>query len=79
MKRGAEGAGEQGSRGDKGDKGDKETGTQHQPGIQPTDVTELLEKGAKVVVLTGGMLKMLQMYFHSLSAVLDKKFTHFWL
>lgn len=31
-----------------------ETGTRHQPGIQPADVTELLDHGAEVVVLSRG-------------------------
>ncbi len=33
----------------------RETGTGHQPGIQPSDVEELLEHGAEVVVLSRGM------------------------
>ncbi len=37
-----------------------ETGTQHVPGIQPTDVKELLERGATVIVLSRGMQLMLQ-------------------
>ena len=32
-----------------------ETGTRHQPGIQPADVEELLTRGATVVVLSQGM------------------------
>jgi len=32
-----------------------ETGTSHEPGIQPADVEELLEHGATVVVLARGM------------------------
>lgn len=36
-----------------------ETGTHHQPGIQPADVEELLDHGARVIVLSRGMLKML--------------------
>ncbi|NNG15684.1 MAG: hypothetical protein HKM89_04320 [Gemmatimonadales bacterium] len=32
-----------------------ETGTQHVPGIQPADVEELLDRGARVVVLSRGM------------------------
>lgn len=32
-----------------------ETGTSHDPGIQPADVEELLEHGAQVVVLSTGM------------------------
>ena len=30
----------------------RETGTEHVPGIQPADVQELLDHGAKVVVLS---------------------------
>lgn len=33
----------------------KETGTEHEPGIQFTDVEELLEQGAEVVVLSRGV------------------------
>lgn len=32
-----------------------ETGTRHEPGIQPSDVEELLDHGADVVVLSRGM------------------------
>ena len=31
-----------------------ETGTKHEPGIQPSDVEELLERGATAVVLSQG-------------------------
>lgn len=34
----------------------RETGTRHDPGIQITDVDELLDHGADVVVLSRGML-----------------------
>ena len=37
-----------------------ETGTQHEPGIQPADVEELLAHGARTVVLTRGMEGRLQ-------------------
>ncbi len=37
-----------------------ETDTQHVPGIQPADVQELLDHGARVVVLTRGMQLRLQ-------------------
>ncbi len=37
-----------------------ETGTQHNPGIQPADVEELLQNGAEVVVLGCGMNGALQ-------------------
>jgi hypothetical protein len=36
-----------------------ETGTRHQPGIQRADVGELLEHGARVVVLSRGMERRL--------------------
>ena len=37
-----------------------ETGTHHQPGIQPADVAELVERGAEVVVLSKGRAQRLQ-------------------
>jgi hypothetical protein len=37
----------------------RETKTSHKPGIQITDVQELLEHGAKVVVLSRGMAECL--------------------
>lgn len=37
-----------------------ETGTEHVPGIQPADVEELLEHGARVVVLSRGMNQRLR-------------------
>lgn len=37
-----------------------ETGTHHVPGIQPADVEELLAHGSRVIVLSRGMLLMLQ-------------------
>ena len=38
----------------------RETDTHHVPGIQPADVRELLDKGSQTVVLSRGMLLMLQ-------------------
>ena len=38
----------------------QETGTNHLPGIQPADLQELLDHGAKVVVLSRGMKECLQ-------------------
>jgi hypothetical protein len=38
----------------------REAGTHHVPGIHISDVTELLEKGARVVVLSRGMQLVLQ-------------------
>ena len=37
----------------------RETGTAHRPGIQIADVQELLDHGAKVVVLSRGMAECL--------------------
>ena len=38
----------------------RETGTKHDPGIQPADVAELLEYGAEIVVLSRGRELRLQ-------------------
>ena len=38
----------------------RETGTHHVPGIQPADVQELIEHGAKAVVLSKGIWGRLQ-------------------
>ena len=38
----------------------RETRTRHVPGIQPTDVQELIEHGARAVVLSKGIWKRLQ-------------------
>lgn len=38
----------------------RETGTHHDPGIQPADVEELLEHGSRVVVLSRGLLQALK-------------------
>ena len=37
-----------------------ETGTRHEPGIQPADVQEFLAQGAEVVVLSQGVHERLQ-------------------
>jgi hypothetical protein len=37
-----------------------ETGTRHEPGIQPADVQELIDRGSQVVVLSRGMELRLQ-------------------
>ncbi len=38
----------------------RETGTHHEPGIQPADVEELLDRGAEVVVLSRGHYERLR-------------------
>jgi hypothetical protein len=37
----------------------RETGTRHDPGVQPADVVELLNSGAEVVVLSTGVFRRL--------------------
>jgi len=37
-----------------------ETGTRHVPGIQPSDVAELLDRGSTIIVLSRGMDLVLQ-------------------
>ena len=37
-----------------------ETGTHHNPGIQPADVQELLDHGARIVILAQGQFRRLQ-------------------
>lgn len=38
----------------------RETNTHHVPGIQPADIEELLDHGSRTIVLSRGMLRMLQ-------------------
>lgn len=38
----------------------RETGTRHVPGIQPSDVEELLDRGIRTLVLSRGMLLRLE-------------------
>jgi hypothetical protein len=47
----------------------RETGTQHVPGIQATDVAELLQRGAKVVILSQGQQERLHVHADTLAAV----------
>ena len=49
-----------------------ETGTQHTPGIQSSDVEELLQHGAKVVILSQGMLLRLQVCKETLKMLKEK-------
>lgn len=50
-----------------------ETGTRHVPGIQPTDVEELLQNGARVVVLSRGIQEQLQVCPETLAMLKAKK------
>jgi hypothetical protein len=47
----------------------RETGTRHVPGIQPADVQELIDRGAKTVVLSRGIWKRLQVCPETLAAL----------
>jgi hypothetical protein len=49
-----------------------ETGTRHVPGIQPDDVTELLDRGSEVIVLTRGMQLVLQTCPETLAMLRDR-------
>jgi hypothetical protein len=55
-----------------------ETGTDHVPGIRPTDVEELLEHGAKVIVLSKGINECLQICTETLE-MLDHKGIKFYI
>ena len=45
----------------------RETGTRHVPGIQPADVQELIEHGARTVVLSKGVWERLREFVPKLS------------
>ena len=49
-----------------------ETGTRHVPGIQPADVEELLDRGARVVVLSRGMERRLRTCPETLELLADR-------
>jgi hypothetical protein len=50
----------------------RETGTNHEPGIQPADVEELLENGATTVVLSKGHHERLQVTRDTLRMLEDR-------
>jgi hypothetical protein len=50
----------------------RETGTNHEPGIQPADVEELLEHGATTVVLSKGHHERLQVTPDALRMLEDR-------
>src|SRR6476660_8044180 len=50
----------------------RETGTRHEPGIQPSDVDELIAAGATVIVRSRGMDLVLQVMQLTLEALHDK-------
>lgn len=49
-----------------------ETGTAHEPGIQPADVAELLAHGASTIVLSQGMLSRLGVCPQTLQLLADR-------
>ncbi|MEH1016179.1 MTH938/NDUFAF3 family protein [Micromonospora sp. CPCC 206060] len=49
-----------------------ETGTRHQPGIQPADVEELLAHGATTVVLSQGMDRRLEVHPDTLALLAER-------
>jgi hypothetical protein len=51
----------------------QETGTAHQPGIQPADVTELLAHGARTIVLSRGMLSRLHVCPETLRLLAERR------
>jgi len=53
----------------------RETGTGHQPGIQPADVQELLEHGATVVVLSRGMQQCLNVPRETIDFLKERQVT----
>lgn len=52
-----------------------ETGTEHEPGIQPSDVEELLEHGATVIVLSRGFYERLQVSRETLQELEERNIT----
>jgi hypothetical protein len=50
-----------------------ETGTSHEPGIQPADVEELLDRGATVVVLSRGFHERLRVCPETLRMLEERK------
>jgi hypothetical protein len=50
-----------------------DTGTAHEPGIQPADVTELLAHGATTIVLSQGMLNRLHVCPKTLQLLADRR------
>jgi hypothetical protein len=53
----------------------RKTGTSHRPGIQIPDVQELLEHGAKVVVLSRGMAECLHVPRETLEFLRQRQIT----
>lgn len=54
----------------------RETGTEHDPGIQPADLEELLEHGAQIVVLSRGMWQRLRVRPETLALLEQRGVAH---
>ena len=50
----------------------RETGTRHNPGIQPGDVEELIDQGAETIVLSKGIWERLQVCPETLKLLDDQ-------
>lgn len=49
-----------------------ETGTDHEPGVQPADVEELLDKGSEIVILGRGQQERLRVMDETLELIQDR-------
>jgi hypothetical protein len=49
----------------------RESGTRHKPGIQPADVSELVQKGASTIILSIGVESLLQVMPETLTYLED--------
>jgi hypothetical protein len=52
-----------------------ETGTKHVPGIQPSDVAELLDRGSTVIILSRGMNLVLRTCPETLKLLRERDIT----
>lgn len=50
-----------------------ETGTRHEPGIQPADVREVVDRGARIVVLSRGVHERLRVMSKTLEALHERE------
>jgi hypothetical protein len=50
-----------------------ETGTRHEPGIQPADIEELLKNGATVIILSKGFDERLQTCIETIQMLKEKQ------
>ena len=53
-----------------------ETGTRHVPGIQPADIQELIDSGARVIILSVGMEGALQVMPETIAHLENNDLTH---